>query len=484
MGMVEEVARNLRGMGFETDVVCGAEARDALLGHRASEPTIYVICVQGTLKETVLKPLRQALAAHGGPNAHLFVAVLDLSLPLSMVGQIRRFAETLERTPLGLQPARSDTLGERRQWRQHMGSHQRRRYATRNHRTTKLVERSRARSDTGTTSKLRTGPRRLVADRKPARMTTTNKYRAVTGPLPTAERRRAETSRRSQSATVRRQVVVPQTASRARDEAVAPIVAGRQRRAGNRGWLLVGLLGVVGAGLWWSWTSTDGPQRRDVPRDESNAHAAAGESANAHQGGHPSGSAEDGPGPRRQGDAPAHNAVDDEAPVDHSGAHGRSPEPTGDAPTERSHASDEAGPSTSSDDGEMSSPTGDATESSNELDPAQVEARLASLAQTSDLRETDTMYVTSRQGETTTWKESRRRCDDLEVEGVLGWRLPYRRELKLLGAIGALRSGVYWSKTALDSDRDFAFVYDTQRRELATWLKAEPTAYTVCVRRK
>jgi len=105
--VVEEVARNLEGLGFHTNVVTGAEARAALLGSRtdSEQPTIHVVCVQGSMQERVLKPLRQALATHGGPNHHLFVAVLDLGVPLAMVGQIRRFAEALERPASGSQAA-------------------------------------------------------------------------------------------------------------------------------------------------------------------------------------------------------------------------------------------------------------------------------------------------------------------------------------------------------------------------------------------
>jgi hypothetical protein len=97
--VVEEVARNLEGLGFQVTVVFGAEARAALLESRtdSDQPTIHVVCVQGSMQERVLKPLRQALATHGGPNHHLFVAVLDVGVPLAMVGQIRRFAEGLER---------------------------------------------------------------------------------------------------------------------------------------------------------------------------------------------------------------------------------------------------------------------------------------------------------------------------------------------------------------------------------------------------
>src|SRR5688572_5312828 len=91
--LVDEVSHSLVGLGFRSEVVCGKEARSILLGRdrNVADPTIYVVCVQGSLKEQVLAPLRQALLTHGGPNQHLFAAVLDVTLPLAMVGQVRRF---------------------------------------------------------------------------------------------------------------------------------------------------------------------------------------------------------------------------------------------------------------------------------------------------------------------------------------------------------------------------------------------------------
>ena len=118
--MVEEIARNLEGLGFRVTVSSGGEARAALLGQaQASGPTIHVLCVQGSLQERVLGPLRQALSQRD-QNQHLFVAVLDLSVPLTMVGHIRRFAEALERVPAAKIRVRNE-IGERRRWREVFG---------------------------------------------------------------------------------------------------------------------------------------------------------------------------------------------------------------------------------------------------------------------------------------------------------------------------------------------------------------------------
>lgn len=232
--LVEEVARNLRGLGFDTEVVTGAEARTALLGHGtdAARPTIYVVCVQGALKEQVLKPLRQALATHGGPNAHLFAAVLDLSLPLAMVGQIRRFAEAL-----GRPKRRKDGLGERRQWREQLGVSTER-VATRSYRAIEPLTR-----DTGSSPAVdavhRTGPQAVIGSARPAPVDATDKYRAVTGSVPTApveaEEVDAETSgrrpRRTRAPKIRVKALPAKGARRAAEP--LPAIAGESGVTGD-----------------------------------------------------------------------------------------------------------------------------------------------------------------------------------------------------------------------------------------------------------
>lgn len=225
--LVDEVARNLRGLGFAVEVVCGAEARTALLsrGTGGDEPTIYVVCVQGTLKEQVLKPLRQALATHGGPNQHLFVAVLDLSLPLAMVGQIRRFAEALERPR-----RRADGLGERRQWREQLGPNTER-VATRSYRALEVVSRTDTLPPSGIDVVRRTGPQAVIGSGRIAKIGATDKYRAVTGALPTAdgaaEAAAAEeaASRRRRRAHAPKVKVKPVAASRPHARAAAATAA-------------------------------------------------------------------------------------------------------------------------------------------------------------------------------------------------------------------------------------------------------------------
>ncbi len=185
MEMVEEVARNLRGLGFAVEIVCGAEARATLLARDRDrdEPTIYVVCVQGSLKEQVLKPLRQALASHESANHHLFVAVLDLALPLAMVGQIRRFAEALERPVEG---RKREGVGERREWREILAPASAERTPTRSYRALETLDRT-AGENSGETDEpsTRTGQQRVIGTPNAAKIATSEKYRAVTGRLPT-----------------------------------------------------------------------------------------------------------------------------------------------------------------------------------------------------------------------------------------------------------------------------------------------------------
>lgn len=184
-GVVEEVARSLRGLGFRVRVVCGAEARAALLGSRANSdtPMIHVVCVQGSLQERVLKPLRQALATHGGPNHHLFVAVLDLAVPLAMVGQIRRFAEALERPDDPRQPGPKGRK-ERRRWREHSPHRNSERIPTHSYPSvTQVVERpgaAPARSSEDGADRPRRRTKSLTARGRAVRIGPTSKYRAVT----------------------------------------------------------------------------------------------------------------------------------------------------------------------------------------------------------------------------------------------------------------------------------------------------------------
>lgn len=585
--LVEEVARNLRGLGFEVQVICGAEARTVLLGQGRDrdEPTIYVVCVQGTLKEQVLKPLRQALATHGGPNQHLFVAVLDLALPLAMVGQIRRFAEALERPLTG---RRRDALGERRQWREQLGPHTER-VATRSYRA---IELKGTEGPEGTTaSARRSGPQAIIGHISPARIGVTDKFRAVTGALPSVDAESSGThdgsggrkrrkghapkvrvkavatprARRStphprargeasgaadptttssdeaeSATTLARGTIItpartgdtvvsgaPQRVDAAHTPAVpmvspaaasvddAAVVAPRGRsRAGLWTGVAIATVAIAGVALW----STGVIDRlgRDDGRGGVQASAAAPVPQHAASAPEPATLA-------AARDATEHGEVDGEArnaasePSDASesaravGAIAVAPTvdaptaganpPTVDAPTAGANPptvdapTAGADPQTAAADAPTVPPEAAATATHEPVDadgdrePADtgsphtspaIPALVAAVA-AHRLRETDTLWVTATSAAPRTWAEARKRCGALEYDGVGGFRLPHRRELQLLDAIGLLPDEPHWSRTVPDDDKASAWVLHPSTGALTAWLNDEPAA-SVCVR--
>ena len=82
-----------------------------------------------------------------------------------------------------------------------------------------------------------------------------------------------------------------------------------------------------------------------------------------------------------------------------------------------------------------------------------------------------------------TWSAARRACIDYEIDGVGGFRLPYRRELVGVDVAGYLGEGPHWSRTAADDDVQSAYVLHPSTGQLTIWLKAE-AASAVCVRSK
>lgn len=80
-----------------------------------------------------------------------------------------------------------------------------------------------------------------------------------------------------------------------------------------------------------------------------------------------------------------------------------------------------------------------------------------------------------------TWIDALRQCEQ-EVKGEWeGWRLPYRRELKLLAAIGVVREGTYWSRTRDKTDRRLVYIMDAAQRNLRLVPYDDATATTFCV---
>jgi hypothetical protein len=95
-----------------------------------------------------------------------------------------------------------------------------------------------------------------------------------------------------------------------------------------------------------------------------------------------------------------------------------------------------------------------------------------------------TLFATRRQGDETTFAGAWLRCAKLDVDGVQGWRLPHRREMKLVNAVLSLPPGVYWTRTVPPEDKTSAFVLDTDDASLALFLKEEPNGDVVCVRKR
>jgi hypothetical protein len=543
--MVQEIARNLRGMGFVTDVVCGVRARDALIGvERSSSPTVHVVCVQDPLKETVLKPLRSALAERGGSDQHLLVAVLDLALPLAMVTQIRRFIDALPSA--GTAASSEDSLAARHRVDVALGPEQQRRLDTHSHRVLRLVQRS----PSGVAAAPR--PRRIVSARTPARVLTTQKYRAVTGPLPPIERERRErdktrlydrrkakphtsllapdievksipepkdAKRAVPASGARRSIHAPATTPDEDDDfGLAPPMPKleprppEQARGSGTRWIVAALVVLAAVALWWLWRTAArdrGPELHATADTDARARPAAGtegddrgrpptprgtgdverDQAWAPHGGPSDPDVVDEDGHEPPGEDAALDPRDDDpaepgeadpdgddAAPDHEGPTVPGPETADDRPQDETPAQETD--SALAQDDAASSAARDATTQASSRD----EAALASAADARKIKRSTRLWVARLGDATVDWMAADRACRDHEVDGVGGWRLAHRRELKALGVSRVLGPGVFWSKTELEDDPEFAYVFHGQQLDLITFLKKEPTAKVVCVR--
>lgn len=547
--IVCEVARALEGLGFQTEVVTGSDARSAILdrGRVRDQPAIYVVCVQGALKDTVVGPLRQALATHGGPDEHLFVAVLDLSLPLSMVGQVRRFAEALERMPGQTRP---DPLHERRQWREHSGSRVIDENDTSTYRAVKR-DQVRKRSAKSKASPPITQPRRV------ARIEPTRKYRAVTGPVPVVPGEFdgeemptvARSPRGDAPKTNRKRVRVPgldpQAAPQETERAVAAnfgAAIAEQPRSWGGTWIVLVLL-LVGGAAFASYQlgaydrflpsdvqanavaavddrSTDENEAEDEAENEAENKDEAEDPPNAEPSAldpneievdadtespdpdadtpqpaavaptEDAADAADG-GDTDEGAPEAASAEDDPEPTDPEPADVDDPEPAdaeaeddpepANADEEPEAVAEEDDPKDSAD--ESPAPVASAEPDLSPPSSAEVEAKLADAIERRDVKVSNKYYTAATDPPKARWEGARRLCRELEIDGVDDWRLPHRRELQLLGAIGMLSKGSYWSRTVDLDDTDFAYVYELSGRRLSAWEKSEP-ATVICVRKR
>ncbi len=570
--MVEEIARNLRGLGFAVTVSCGGEARAALLGKApVTGPTIHVVCVQGSLQERVLGPLRQALTQRD-QHQHLFVAVLDLSVPLTMVGHIRRFAEALERSPAAKIRVRNE-VGDRRRWREVFGH---REFSERPSRSYPAVT---ARRTTGAHAPIPVPtrrPRTISARHRAGRLVPTGRNQAITASqtLITASRTAATATRVSPvlpsrpGAAARRRAITPQPANIgavadaivAAHEAVKAKVAETKKRVEaavaeddrrDAGAPITSAHGTV-SGQVDVVADVDADATVDAATDATPEHgddlvrakkaptpepapavsapfAAAGLKIDATVA--PVGTFADAIAPRRrvtqldtaaaiaavqprpkwpwlvgvaaiaaglavwqpwqtQGteaaaghaaaradaagsdlDDPPAASNADESPSRASASD--SPTPAAVAPTDDDVATDDPAPADDDVDPEENTPEPENTGASD---------LTAALARREVVR-VDKYLVTRQRGNETSWGDARTRCAMLEIDGVSGWRLPWRRELKLLGVAGHLHDGVFWSGSKVDGDPDSAYAWSTSARNLVVFLKQEVTGEVVCLKR-
>ncbi len=90
--------------------------------------------------------------------------------------------------------------------------------------------------------------------------------------------------------------------------------------------------------------------------------------------------------------------------------------------------------------------------------------------------------LTKTSKQTTTWDDADRICRGRSISGVGGWRLPTQSQANKLRKAGKLERASYWTSTKVGSDEMVA--YDGGTGRTTVWLKVEPNAQPVCVRKR
>ncbi|MCX4244952.1 hypothetical protein [Paraliomyxa miuraensis] len=107
------------------------------------------------------------------------------------------------------------------------------------------------------------------------------------------------------------------------------------------------------------------------------------------------------------------------------------------------------------------------------VDAALADGRLVAL---------DELLVLSLGPETTTWDEAFGRCKRRKLDGVMGWRLPSKAQLAKLHKAKLLAAGSYWSRSEVGGDE--VYVLDSTTGRMNQYLKVEPNARVLCVRKR
>jgi hypothetical protein len=92
----------------------------------------------------------------------------------------------------------------------------------------------------------------------------------------------------------------------------------------------------------------------------------------------------------------------------------------------------------------------------------------------------DLFVLTGLPRDTTTWDTADARCRARKIDGVAGWRLPSKGQVRALKRAGVIGNGSWWTRATVGEDEVVAF--DAGSGRMDQWLKIEPNARTVCVR--
>lgn len=113
---------------------------------------------------------------------------------------------------------------------------------------------------------------------------------------------------------------------------------------------------------------------------------------------------------------------------------------------------------------------------------SQLEAAIAAAIEQGRLMEHEDLLVLPTGADTMAWEDAIARCRRRKVEGMRGWRLPTKGQLARLRKAKLVSSGTYWSSSVVGGDE--AYAVDAGSGRMNVWLKMEPNARAICVRKR
>ncbi len=113
---------------------------------------------------------------------------------------------------------------------------------------------------------------------------------------------------------------------------------------------------------------------------------------------------------------------------------------------------------------------------------AQLDAAIEAALAAGRLEALDELLVSRAGASTMTWDEANGKCRRRKVEGLRSWRLPSKGQLMKLRKAKLLPSGSYWSRSVVGGDEVYAL--DAGSGRMNVWLKMEPNARAICVRKR